>query len=178
MSTTEPEVRSILARFADALAHGDAQDAAACFALDAMYSEPPRFAFAGRTAIAAFFADFTVRHREVSFTVARVLAGPLAPTPSPIGRGGARAEKAPSVAPPRAGSGAIADAPRGAGADSASPPLRGEGPGERLAAIEWRFAYTRTSDGARTVFEGMCWLELAADGLIARWRGFSARVAE
>lgn len=116
--------RSILARFAEALARGNAQGAAACFAPDATYSEPPRFSFTGRDAIAAFFADFTARHREVSFTVARVLGAP-------------------------------------------------DG---QLAAAEWRFAYTSTRDGARTVFEGMCWVELTPDGLIARWHGFSARV--
>lgn len=117
-------IQSILARFAEALARGDAEEAAACFAPDATYSEPPRFAFTGRAAIVVFFADFTARHRDVSFTVARVLAAP-------------------------------------------------DGP---LAAVEWRFAYTSNGNGARTVFEGMCWLELAGDGLIAHWRGFSARI--
>ena len=124
MDTADSGARSILSRFAEALSLGDAEGAAAYFAPDATYSEPPRFAFSGRAAIAAFFSDFTARHREVSFTVARVLAAP-------------------------------------------------DG---QLAAAEWRFAYTSSSDGARTVFEGMCWVELAADGLIARWRGFSARV--
>lgn len=118
-------VRSILARFAEALAQGDAQGGAACFALDATYSEPPRFAFSGRAAIAGFFADFAARHHDVSFTVARVLVAPDEP----------------------------------------------------LAAAEWRFAYTGNRDGVRTIFEGMSWVELAPDGLIARWRGFSARVA-
>ena len=41
-------------------------------------------------------------------------------------------------------------------------------------AAEWRFAYTRTEDGARRVYEGMSILEFTSDGLIASWRGFSA----
>ncbi|HKW23896.1 MAG TPA: nuclear transport factor 2 family protein [Ktedonobacterales bacterium] len=43
-------------------------------------------------------------------------------------------------------------------------------------AAEWRFAYTRTEDGTRRVYEGISILEFTADGLIARWRGFSARL--
>jgi hypothetical protein len=161
VDTAEPGARAILARFADALAQGDANGAATCFAPGATYTEPPRFAFSGRAAIAAFFADFTARHHAVSFTIARVLAGPLPPSPPPLhGEGGA---------------GAGNDADRSA---YDSPPRAGEGPGEWVVAVEWRFAYTRTSDGERTIFEGMCWLDLAADGLIARWHGFSARVAE
>lgn len=41
-------------------------------------------------------------------------------------------------------------------------------------AAEWRFAYTRTEDGIRRVYEGISILEFTADGLIASWRGFSA----
>ncbi len=43
------------------------------------------------------------------------------------------------------------------------------------AAAEWRFAYTRNEDGVRRVFEGMSFVRLR-DGLIAEWRGFSARM--
>ena len=122
------DILAILARFADCLARGDGEGAAACFAPDATYSEPPRFAFTGRDQIAAFFADFAARHRAVSFTVVRVLA---TPDGTPDGT---------------------------------------------LAAVEWRFAYTSARDDTRTTFEGMSWVALAADGLMARWRGFSARV--
>lgn len=45
-----------------------------------------------------------------------------------------------------------------------------------LVAAEWRFAHTRTADGARKVYEGMSWIELA-DGLITRWHGLSALVS-
>ena len=41
-------------------------------------------------------------------------------------------------------------------------------------AAEWRFAYTRTEDGTRRVYEGISILEFTADGRIASWRGFSA----
>jgi ketosteroid isomerase-like protein len=44
-----------------------------------------------------------------------------------------------------------------------------------LAAAEWRFSYTGTADGTRTAFAGASWIELR-EGLIARWRGFSARI--
>jgi limonene-1,2-epoxide hydrolase len=50
-----------------------------------------------------------------------------------------------------------------------------EAPDGALVAAEWRWAYTRTADGQRRAFEGMSFVELR-DGLIARWRGFSARV--
>ncbi|HEY7341781.1 MAG TPA: nuclear transport factor 2 family protein [Ktedonobacterales bacterium] len=43
----------------------------------------------------------------------------------------------------------------------------------RVAAA-WRFAYTRTEDGTRRVYEGISILAFTADGLIASWRGFSA----
>ena len=43
-----------------------------------------------------------------------------------------------------------------------------------LVAAEWRFAYTRTLDGARRVYEGISILDFTADGRIASWRGFSA----
>ena len=39
---------------------------------------------------------------------------------------------------------------------------------------EWRFAYTRTEDGTRRVYEGISILEFVPGGLIASWRGFSA----
>src|SRR5262249_25823713 len=43
--------------------------------------------------------------------------------------------------------------------------------GTRLAA-EWRFAFTRRSDGTRRVFEGISMIELR-DGMLASWRGYS-----
>ena len=43
------------------------------------------------------------------------------------------------------------------------------------AAVEWRWAYTRDVDGQRRVFDGISFIILR-DGLIASWRGFSARV--
>jgi uncharacterized protein (TIGR02246 family) len=63
----------VLARFADALARGDAGAAANLFAEDAVYEEPPRYRFAGREAIRAFFRDFTARHSAARFTVLRVV---------------------------------------------------------------------------------------------------------
>ena len=43
------------------------------------------------------------------------------------------------------------------------------------AAAAWRWAYIRDADGERRVFEGMSFITLR-DGLIASWRGFSARM--
>lgn len=43
-------------------------------------------------------------------------------------------------------------------------------------AAEWRFTYTRVADGTRGGFEGMSMIEVRG-GQIARWRGFSARLA-
>ncbi|HKV84899.1 MAG TPA: nuclear transport factor 2 family protein [Ktedonobacterales bacterium] len=63
-----------LRRFGACLEHGDTEAAAACFTEDAVYEEPPRFAFTGRPALRAFIADFLARHTEVRFTVARTLA--------------------------------------------------------------------------------------------------------
>jgi len=65
-----------LARFADALARGDADTAAELFAEDATYEEPPRFRFEGREAIRAFFRDFAERHSDARFTVLRAVADP------------------------------------------------------------------------------------------------------
>lgn len=45
------------------------------------------------------------------------------------------------------------------------------------AAAEWRFAHTRTSDGARAVYEGMSFVTLR-DGQIAAWRGYSVRLPQ
>jgi len=114
----------LLRALGTALATGDAAAAAALFAPDAVYNEPPRFHFAGRPAIFAFIADFAARHTEVSFTVTRSLAS----------------------------------------ADGA------------LLAAEWRWAYRRL-DGAQRAFAGMCFVEVRG-GLIARWRGFSARIPD
>jgi uncharacterized protein (TIGR02246 family) len=114
---------AVLRALADCWRRGDAAGAAALFALDATYSEPPAFAFDGRAAIHAFFADFAARHHAVAFEIVRVLAAP----------------------------------------DGA------------LAAAEWRFAHTRTSDGRRAAYAGMCWIELR-DGLVTRWQGYSVTV--
>ncbi len=65
-----------LARFADALARGDADAAADLFAEDAIYEEPPRFRFEGREAIRAFFRDFAAQHHDARFTVLRAVADP------------------------------------------------------------------------------------------------------
>jgi uncharacterized protein (TIGR02246 family) len=123
---------AVLQRLAACWEHGDAEAAASLFAPDATYSEPPLFAFAGREAIRAFFADFAARHHDVSFRVVRALVQPLSD-------------------------------PRAA-----------------IVAAEWRFAHTRTADGARKVYEGMSWINwIDVDGgLITRWRGFSAPVGE
>jgi ketosteroid isomerase-like protein len=114
----------LLRAFGAALALGDVAAAAALFAPDAVYDEPPRFHFEGRPAISAFITDFAACHTEVSFTVTRSLAS----------------------------------------ADGA------------LLAAEWRWAYRRM-DGAQRAFAGMCFVEMR-EGLIARWRGFSARIPE
>jgi uncharacterized protein (TIGR02246 family) len=67
-------MEDLLARFADALARGDADAAADLFAEDAMYEEPPHFRFVGREAIRAFFRDFAARHSAARFTVQRSVA--------------------------------------------------------------------------------------------------------
>jgi uncharacterized protein (TIGR02246 family) len=117
----DPE--AVLRALADCWQRGDADAAAALFAPDAVYREPPVFAFDGRAAIHAFFADFAARHHSVTFAIVRVLAAP----------------------------------------DGA------------LAAAEWRFAHTRTADGTRAAYTGMCWLELRG-GLVTRWQGYSTVV--
>jgi uncharacterized protein (TIGR02246 family) len=66
-------VEEALARFADALARGDADAAAEIFAQDASYEEPPGFRFEGREAIRAFLRDFAARHSAASFTVLRAV---------------------------------------------------------------------------------------------------------
>jgi ketosteroid isomerase-like protein len=109
-----------LIRFGACLERGDADGAANCFTSEAVYEEPPRFAFAGRPALRAFIADFLARHTDVSFTVERTLTS-------------------------------------------------GDG---SLVAAEWRWSYRRL-DGSPRAFAGMCFVELR-DGLIARWRGYSA----
>ncbi|HEX8732872.1 MAG TPA: nuclear transport factor 2 family protein [Ktedonobacterales bacterium] len=48
-------------------------------------------------------------------------------------------------------------------------------PDGALAAAEWRWEYTRDTDDERRVFEGASFLTFRA-GLIASWRGFSARL--
>lgn len=46
---------------------------------------------------------------------------------------------------------------------------------EQEAAVAWRWAYTRDSDGERRVYDGMSFIAFR-DGLIASWHGFSALV--
>jgi ketosteroid isomerase-like protein len=65
-----------LARFARALARGDADVAADLFAEDAIYEEPPRFRFEGCEAICAFFRDFAERHSDARFILLRSVADP------------------------------------------------------------------------------------------------------
>jgi uncharacterized protein (TIGR02246 family) len=67
-------MEQLLARFADALACGDADAAADLFAEDALYEEPPHFLFVGRAAIRTFFRDFAARHSNARFTVLRAVA--------------------------------------------------------------------------------------------------------
>ena len=69
-------MEEVLARFADALARGDADAAADLFAEDALYEEPPRFRFEGREAIRLFFRDFAARHSDARFIVLRSVAEP------------------------------------------------------------------------------------------------------
>jgi ketosteroid isomerase-like protein len=114
---------AVLRALADCWQRGDADAAAALFAPDAEYREPPRFAFDGRAAIHEFFADFAARHQAVTFEILGVLAAP----------------------------------------DGA------------LAAAEWRFAHTRTADGKRAAYRGMCWIELR-EALVTRWQGYSVMV--
>jgi uncharacterized protein (TIGR02246 family) len=69
-------MEEVLARFADALARGDADATANLFDEDAIYEEPPRFRFEGREAIRAFFRDFAARHSAARFTVLRMVVDP------------------------------------------------------------------------------------------------------
>ncbi len=70
------DAEELLRRLEVCLERGDAAGAAALFAPEATYSEPPMFAFAGRAAILAFFADFAARHHDVRFEAVRTLADP------------------------------------------------------------------------------------------------------
>lgn len=72
----ETGIPDILRTFGAHLARGDYDAAAALFAPDALYEEPPRFRFAGREALRGFFRDFAARHSNVSFTVQRAIADP------------------------------------------------------------------------------------------------------
>jgi uncharacterized protein (TIGR02246 family) len=69
-------MEKVLARFADALARGDADAAADLFDEDAIYEEPPHYRFAGREAIGAFFRDFVARHSAARFSILRAVADP------------------------------------------------------------------------------------------------------
>ena len=64
----------LLRTFGLHLESGNADGAAMLFAPDAVYAEPPRFQFAGREALRAFFADFLTRHTDVHFAITRTLA--------------------------------------------------------------------------------------------------------
>ncbi len=112
----------ILRVFGQRLAEGDAAGAAALFAPNAMYDEPPVH-FEGRAAIEGFIAEFAASHHDAEFTVLRALTRP----------------------------------------------------DQMEAAAEWRWSYTRDADGERRVFEGASFMTFR-DGLIASWRGFSARM--
>lgn len=72
----DADTADILRTFGAYLARGDYAAAAALFAPDALYEEPPRFHFAGRDALRTFFRDFAARHSNVSFTVQCTLADP------------------------------------------------------------------------------------------------------
>jgi ketosteroid isomerase-like protein len=74
MATHDP--LQVLQRLAECWERGDVAGATALFAASAIYSEPPHFAFAGRDAIHAFFADFFARHHDIHFAVTRTLAAP------------------------------------------------------------------------------------------------------
>jgi ketosteroid isomerase-like protein len=65
----------LLRAFGDCLARGDASGAAALFALDAVYEEPPVH-FAGREAIHTFIAEFAATHSDARFEILRALASP------------------------------------------------------------------------------------------------------
>jgi ketosteroid isomerase-like protein len=69
-------MEEVLARFADALARGDADVAANLFDEDAIYEEPPHFRFEGREAIHVFFRDFAARHSAARFIVLRSVTDP------------------------------------------------------------------------------------------------------
>jgi ketosteroid isomerase-like protein len=55
---------------------GDVDGAAALFAEDARYEEPPRPPLYGHAAIHAFLADFAARHSAARFTIERALVDP------------------------------------------------------------------------------------------------------
>jgi limonene-1,2-epoxide hydrolase len=69
----EMDALATLHVFGEYLGRGDAEAAAALFAPDAVYEEPPHFRFTGRPALHAFIADFAARHSNVSFTIKRSL---------------------------------------------------------------------------------------------------------
>ncbi len=66
----------ILQTFGVLVEQGDAEGAAALFAADARYEEPPQPLLAGREAIRAFFADFAARHSHARFTIGRAIVDP------------------------------------------------------------------------------------------------------
>ncbi|HEX9039113.1 MAG TPA: nuclear transport factor 2 family protein [Ktedonobacterales bacterium] len=112
----------VLRAFGERLAARDANGAAALFAEDATYDEPPVH-FEGRAAIEGFITEFDASHYDARFMVHRALTSP----------------------------------------------------DEALAAAEWRWSYTRDADDEARVFEGASFITFR-EGLIASWRGFSARM--
>lgn len=113
---------AILRLFGERLAAGDAEGAAALFAPNAEYDEPPAHSFRGRDALRAFIASFAAAHTQVRFEVVRAFAS----------------------------------------LDGAT------------LAAEWRWSYSRIADCTHRAFAGMCFVEMR-DGLIASWKGYSAR---
>lgn len=62
---------AVLRAFGAAVERGEPVVAAALFAPDATYEEPPAPILRGRAALRAFLTDFADRHRDVSFTISR-----------------------------------------------------------------------------------------------------------
>lgn len=62
---------AMLQAFGRAIEQGESEAAAALFAPDATYEEPPAPMLRGRDALLAFFSDFAARHSDVSFTISR-----------------------------------------------------------------------------------------------------------
>jgi limonene-1,2-epoxide hydrolase len=63
-----------LRAFGAAIERGQPEAAAALFAPDATYEEPPAPILRGRAALLAFLSDFAARHHDVSFTISRAFS--------------------------------------------------------------------------------------------------------